>query len=746
MHDKHYVWLGSRRAVRRNSGNKAALLDRAANAGLPVPAGVVLLDNAWQEAVAGGLVTVAAGQVVLNDAAGLHALLLESGLQRSVAVRSAFSAEDSAARSLAGYFTTRLHVDPTDPDAFSAALADVWSSAERLVDDALRRDVLIMEMVDAAHAGVAFTQPGFQDDLVNFTSGTGDALVSGAVAGEALLLPQLQSGERAAAAAPFARRLQRLLRGVRRTFGAAAWDIEWADDGAVCWLLQVRPITAPPRRNEAFTFANIREIMPDPPSAFMTGIVAECAPGLFAYYRRFDRHLPADRPLIEVFAGRPLFNITLLGDMVRRWGLPTRLVTGAIGGSAEQEAGLRPRRMLRHAPALLRQGWDQLNAVRGARRDAERLQAGTRDLPETFNGAIDRLNWLFTGLVTRMFSLTAAMSAPLLILRLAGTLGEHSGRHRSISTAMETDMEPLRRYVGGHPELRDTLRQGELPADAGFLALWEPYLARHGHRGIYESDIARPRYAEAPAPLLRMTLSAPNPPAPPLPATLRGQLTLPIWWYLRRVLAARESFRYEAMRGYQPLRERLLSLAGAAAASGRLPAATDLWLLTPAEARTLDHGQVFDADFISQRRAEQAALSELLLPDILRRFDDLEQYRSPQAVAQVSAARLRGVSLTAGVVEGRAWVLREPAGQLPDGYLPQNTILVARSVDAGWIPTFNLVCGVVVEIGGDLSHGSIILRELRKPAVTNVSGATAAIAPGALLRLQAGAGVVELRP
>ena len=49
--------------------------------------------------------------------------------------------------------------------------------------------------------------------------------------------------------------------------------------------------------------------------------------------------------------------------------------------------------------------------------------------------------------------------------------------------------------------------------------------------------------------------------------------------------------------------------------------------------------------------------------------------------------------------------------ELPEGFESATTVLVARSVDAGWIPTVALASAVVVEIGGDLSHGSILLRE-----------------------------------
>jgi pyruvate,water dikinase len=48
-----------------------------------------------------------------------------------------------------------------------------------------------------------------------------------------------------------------------------------------------------------------------------------------------------------------------------------------------------------------------------------------------------------------------------------------------------------------------------------------------------------------------------------------------------------------------------------------------------------------------------------------------------------------------------------------------------------------------LETGGDLSHGSIILREIGLPAITNVRGATRHIVTGEKLVVQAGVGVVE---
>jgi pyruvate,water dikinase len=205
----HHVILGSGQTAGLGVGNKGTLLDRAARAGLPVPKGLILLDSAWQESLAVGLIIIQNNTVFAPDPAGLvnylqlntlthsfsetppHPRSSVSGLRSSLAVRSAFSAEDRESESLAGFFTSRLFVDPTDPAQFAAALAEVWASALKQPGE-FRRDVLIMQMVAAQHAGVAFTERDFEDDLINFTSGTADTLVAGEVEGKQIFLPKLR--------------------------------------------------------------------------------------------------------------------------------------------------------------------------------------------------------------------------------------------------------------------------------------------------------------------------------------------------------------------------------------------------------------------------------------------------------------------------------------------------------------------------------------------------------------------------
>jgi pyruvate,water dikinase len=742
-----WVVLGSGRSVNLGVGNKARLLDIAAGAGLPVPAGVIVLDDVWHAALRLGLVRRERDGVEVGDARRLLTRLDLPRFARPIAVRSAFALEDAPSQSLAGFFTSRLHVDAHDQEALAAALAEVWGSAER-AGGTFRRDILLLQMVSARHAGVAFSEQEHEDDLVNVVAGTADVLVSGAAAGDTLLLPKLRPWESPPGSAsllptvPFAMRLQRLLRDVRRVFGPGDWDVEWADDGDRCWLIQLRPVTRPTRRDEAFTLANHKEILPELPSRFMASLVAGCADRLFANYRRFDPSLPAHRPFIEAFLGRPYINLSLLSEMMRVFGLPTRLVTDSIGGEPDRPAGPNVQRLMKKAPVLARMGVAQLTAVESAGRRIGGILARAEEPGETFSECVETLAWLYPALVGGMMSLTAAMSGPLAALRELGALEEHSSRHRTVATAIYDDLAPLRAIVHAEPALLDAVRRGEVPDDPRFQSAWRAYLKRHGHRGIFESDIARPRFREEPAPLLAAIAHAgPSRQAAP-PRTVLGTVALPLWWQSSRAMRARERLRSAAMIAFERVRERLLALADAAVEVGTLPDREALWMLDVEEVRELDAGWWPGPDFFEERAAEIARLAEYHLPDLLHRSDDLEQYRAGRTSA-APGATVRGLSLVSGDVKGRAWVLAEPSTALPPGFTSEQTILVARSVDAGWIPTFGLVAGVIVETGGDLSHGSIILREIGRPAITNAHRATQTFASGDQVWLRAGSGAAE---
>ncbi|MDJ0665042.1 MAG: PEP-utilizing enzyme, partial [Acidimicrobiia bacterium] len=691
--EQRFLVLGSGEASDNGIAPKAALLDRAKHSGLPVPDGVIVAD-------------------------GTTELSVPSWMGKSLAVRSAFGTEDGTTEARAGYYETVLRVQHRE---VAAAVERVRSSAEPTI----QRDILIMEMVDAACSGVAFSEPGYADDLVESTAGTAEHLVAGESRPEVTELPRLLIGEEPSDTG-WRGRLALLLRDVRAVFGDTGWDVEWADDGTQCFLIQLRPITAPTRRDDWFTMANHREILPDPPSVFMTSVLAEGSAELFDYYRRFDSTLSADRLFIEVFDHRPMINLSLMTDFLRSLGLPTRLVTDSIGGGADVEHGLNVKRALRRIPVLLRLAGGQVGSSRFARERLSAMRSLTHARATTLEEAVDRARRAFVATVHGMTALNTAAAAPTALLKALGTLEPHSARQETAATAMFRELDELRARLSS--EDRDLLRGGGLPESSGFRTAWEQWLRRYGHRGAYESDLSRPRYREDPRPVLD-SLAAGREIARTSPHwSVRQLLTLPLWWMARVPMARREAFRSEAMRVFEAIRHDLIRLGGEHEIGE-----ADLWLLTADEVRRVGDGWIPEQSLIVERSRQLDDARQRPMPDLISRFSSTGGDEAGDAIG-----------LVAGEVSGRAWVLSEPDTRIPEAFRDEPVIVIAPSVDAGWLPTFTLVSGVAVEMGGNLSHGSIILRELGLPAVTNAAGLRSALKTGDRIRLDGGSGVVEL--
>jgi len=88
---------------------------------------------------------------------------------------------------------------------------------------------------------------------------------------------------------------------------------------------------------------------------------------------------------------------------------------------------------------------------------------------------------------------------------------------------------------------------------------------------------------------------------------------------------------------------------------------------------------------------------------------------------------LQGTAASSGAVRGRARIVQTVREAMR---LTPGDILVTQATDPGWTPVFPLVSGIVLEIGGQLSHGAIIAREYAIPAVVNVPGAMRLIQNG----------------
>ena len=105
---------------------------------------------------------------------------------------------------------------------------------------------------------------------------------------------------------------------------------------------------------------------------------------------------------------------------------------------------------------------------------------------------------------------------------------------------------------------------------------------------------------------------------------------------------------------------------------------------------------------------------------------------------------LTGQPVSGGCVEAEVVVVRDPGDF---SRMKRGAILVAPATDPSWTPLFTLASGVIVEVGGVLSHASTIAREYGLPALANVKHATRRLRTGERIRLDAFQGrIVRLQP
>jgi pyruvate,water dikinase len=104
---------------------------------------------------------------------------------------------------------------------------------------------------------------------------------------------------------------------------------------------------------------------------------------------------------------------------------------------------------------------------------------------------------------------------------------------------------------------------------------------------------------------------------------------------------------------------------------------------------------------------------------------------------------LTGIGVSPGKVTGKARVITDPRSSAE---IKPGEILVAPVTDAAWSPLFVTAAATVVDVGGPLSHGSIVAREFGIPCVVNATSATRIIRTGQVISIDGSVGKVYLNP
>jgi pyruvate,water dikinase len=370
--------------------------------------------------------------------------------------------------------------------------------------------------------------------------------------------------------------------------------------------------------------------------------------------------------------------------------------------------------------------------------------------------------------------------ARALLLRLGADPGEVDALLRGLNGNATTEMDlavgDLADVARQSPAVVERLtaqnpaaalsRLDEVAGGREFLAALDAFLERYGMRGPSEIDISRPRLRDDPTPVLqvvvgnlrhdglgahrahhrqlavageaavgRLAAAARRGALGPLRAVVVRRLARAA----RHCMALREHPKFMLVRVLGTVRLALLEAADVLVAEGRLASVEDVWLLTLGELITALEDPAADlSPRIAARRGEHARDSGLRPPRVMTSDGEIPEVGHDRT--DLPPGALPGSAASMGIAEGIARVVLDPRAEV----LQRGEILVAPFTDPGWTPLFINAAGLVMEVGGLMTHGSVVAREYGIPAVVGVLDATRVIHTGQRLRVNGDRGYVEV--
>jgi pyruvate,water dikinase len=203
----------------------------------------------------------------------------------------------------------------------------------------------------------------------------------------------------------------------------------------------------------------------------------------------------------------------------------------------------------------------------------------------------------------------------------------------------------------------------------------------------------------------------------------------------------RENLKNLLVKGLQIIRQIALELGGRLKERKIIAGIDDIFFLKTEEIRdALAGGDPHTVKLlIARRRVEYKRNLTIRPPHVIKgRFDPDD--RQPRIIDK-NVRLLKGLPVSPGVVTGKARVI---INTISKERVRPGEILIAPFTDPGWAPYFMTASAIVVDMGGLLSHGSIVAREYGVPAVVNVGPATRIIRTGQRIRVDGDQGTVTI--
>jgi pyruvate,water dikinase len=377
----------------------------------------------------------------------------------------------------------------------------------------------------------------------------------------------------------------------------------------------------------------------------------------------------------------------------------------------------------------------------------------------------------------------AGFASQLLVKKLASDRANREdlaafmrGLGGNVATEMDLEVGDLADAACRSPDLVDHLQQldaqtalntlDEVEGGPAFRVQLEQFMASYGMRGPAEIDITRPRWGDDPTSLMQMVLgnlgqaepgrhrrrhaelaaegeaaaarlaeAVHHGPVGPLKAAIVRRQT----HVARNLMAVREHPKFLLVRIMALVRAALLEAGRMLVEAGRMDAAQDIWYLDLVEVlQVMEQPDEELRSRIASRKADLNHYRKLSPPRVMTSDGEIPTVSHQRD--DLPEGALPGNPVSAGVAEGAAKVILDPARER----LLPGEILVAPFTDPGWTPLFVNAAGLVLEVGGLMTHGSVVAREYGIPALVGVLQATTLIQTGQRLRVSGDEGFVEV--
>jgi pyruvate,water dikinase len=208
----------------------------------------------------------------------------------------------------------------------------------------------------------------------------------------------------------------------------------------------------------------------------------------------------------------------------------------------------------------------------------------------------------------------------------------------------------------------------------------------------------------------------------------------------RDLMGARESPKFFAVRLMWLIQRELRKSGQEFAASGELRDAEDLFFLDLDEIKAFALREQRDwAGLIAarresyQREQRRKQIPRLLLSDGRAFYEGLSSEGGADGA-------IWGSPVSPGSSQGLVRVVLDPR----EAHLEPGEILVCPGTDPSWTPLFLSAAGLVMEVGGLMTHGAVVAREYGIPAIVGVDRATTRLQTGQRIRIDGSSGQIVI--